>query len=355
MIYTKNRIYSLDFLRVIATILIVMHHYQQLMHVYFDGSLNFYGDDFYFGYIVEFFFILSCFFCKMDKNVELKEYMMHRCHRLLPLLTISVIVYEVLIYIYGCLGGSQWLFDNKIDVWGTVITALGLQAGGVFSNPMINSPTWYISVLLLCYLLYHIATSYAFKHNYYANIVYIIIIILSIGITTYDINLPFINATSSRGYISFFVGILLHEGMNTFNDRHKKGYIISVLLVICLTWCMIYHLEWMKNGLNYILIFIYFPCIVHIFTSKAITRIFNFRVFGLLGKISYDVYIWHCPFFLFCYILVELGVKLNFARYRYMLLYTCCAYAIGTVSYFFLDRPITKTINKHRIKEYSGT
>lgn len=341
---TINRIYSLDFLRIIATLIIVMHHYQQLMRVFFDGPVNFYGDEFYFGYLVEFFFILSGYLCVIrEKN--LKDYMTHRCARLLPLLAISVIVYEVLIYLYGLLNGTDWKFGTEINIWGSIITALGLQSGGAFANPMINSPTWYISVLLLCYLLYYLVTSYAVSHNFNVNIVYGIVIICSISALTFEVNLPFMNYESARGYLSFFVGILLHKIINKYHDNGYKKYVVSSILVIWLTWCMINHLEWMSNGLNYILIFIYYPCIILLFTSNFIEKILNFKWLGTLGKISYDVYIWHCPFFLLLYIFVELGLKLNFSRYRYMLLYTCMACIVGAISYFIIDKPITKKIH----------
>ena len=51
---THNRDYSLDILRIAATILIVFHHYQQCTGAFFEGRLNFYNGRFYFGYIVEF-------------------------------------------------------------------------------------------------------------------------------------------------------------------------------------------------------------------------------------------------------------------------------------------------------------
>ena len=49
---------GLDIIKVIATIIIVFHHYQQVTGVIFDG-INFYGGKFPFGYVVELFFIIS--------------------------------------------------------------------------------------------------------------------------------------------------------------------------------------------------------------------------------------------------------------------------------------------------------
>ena len=55
----NERKYSLDVLRIIATILIVFHHYGQVTGLYLEGHINYWNGRFYFGYVVEFFFLLS--------------------------------------------------------------------------------------------------------------------------------------------------------------------------------------------------------------------------------------------------------------------------------------------------------
>lgn len=59
---SNNRNYSLDVIRIVATILIVFHHYQQIFAVTYPSGVNYYGGQFYFGYMVELFFVLSGFF-----------------------------------------------------------------------------------------------------------------------------------------------------------------------------------------------------------------------------------------------------------------------------------------------------
>lgn len=56
----KKNIDWLDLLKAVAVTLIVFHHYQQSFGVTFPG-LNFYGGKFYFGNLVEFFFLVSGF------------------------------------------------------------------------------------------------------------------------------------------------------------------------------------------------------------------------------------------------------------------------------------------------------
>ena len=142
----KERDYSLDLLKILATVVIILHHYQQVMGVHFDNGINFFGGTFYFGLVVELFFILSGYvifpYVKKiyDHNISFSNFFIKRWIRLFPLLLISAVVCEMIWFF------CQPYYDGSgITFWGTVINALGIQDGWVFANPYVNNPTWYIT------------------------------------------------------------------------------------------------------------------------------------------------------------------------------------------------------------------
>lgn len=154
----KQREYSLDFIKILATVFIVFHHYQQVIGVYFDKGINFYNGKFYFGYMVELFFVLSGYFMysyieKIQKGVTFRKFFLKRFLRLFPLMMLGAISYEVFLAIYQNMYQSSW-FDIQTTLWGTIIASLGIQDGWALPNPCVNNPTWYISVLLLCYIIF---------------------------------------------------------------------------------------------------------------------------------------------------------------------------------------------------------
>ena len=101
---------------------------------------------------------------KIKQDLNFETFFINRVKRLLPLVAIAAILYECLIYFYFRIFGEKFL-DQGLNFFGTIISILGIQAGWSFENPMINNPMWYVSVLLLCYILFYILTKISILKN----------------------------------------------------------------------------------------------------------------------------------------------------------------------------------------------
>lgn len=348
----KQREYSLDFIKICATIIIIFHHYQQVTGAYFKNKINFCNGKFYFGYIVELFFILSGFFMlsyinKIKQgNISFPKFYLKRLSRLFPLLLIGALSYEFLLIIYQHIYQSSW-YDITPTFWGVIIASFGIQDGWVLPNPCVNNPTWYISVLLLCYIIFYLLVYISKKLNIRCEYLFIFMIFLGMGIQTYDLNFPFLNGSSSRGFYSFFFGILLAEFLNK-HIINKKDVAICTMSLILMTYLIVKHYNFMSSGINYIMTFIYYPMLIVLCKSKTVKKFLNRRCIGTLGKISFDVFIWHNPFYILLYICIKLfNWNLNLNSYTTMICYAIFCYIWGSLSYYFIERPITKIIDKN--------
>ena len=207
----------MDILRIAATILIIFHHYQQTTGAFFEGHVNYYNGRMYFGYIVEFFFLLSGYLMyryvqKIQNGLSFREYYVPKFLRFAPMVLISGITYEMLLWYYTTICGKDWC-GLSVTIWGIVINALGVQDGWCFSNPHVNNPTWYISVLLLCYLVLYVIVYLARRWKIRYEYLFVFMVLLGCGVRTYGIDLPFINSDTARGFYAFFFGILIAEAM----------------------------------------------------------------------------------------------------------------------------------------------
>lgn len=346
-----KRNYSLDFLKILATIGIVFHHFQQITNAKYDGFINFWGEWFYWGYLVELFFLLSGYFMYryipsiLEGAVTLADWWKKRALRLLPWVAISAIGYECILFAYLKINGSDW-FDISITIWGTVIASLGIQEGWVFSNPSVNNPIWYISVLMACYIVFYIITALASKIKCKPTYFYITMILLGIGVGTYNINLPFLNLQMGRGYYAFFFGLLLSAYINKHGVKLKE-VIASVLCLSFFTFVFIYYPNYGASNLNYTLTFLVFPSLIVIFESKLMQRIFCQKIWGTLSAISFEVYLWHNPMFPLMYVVIKLLNRTpDFSKISSMFIFLLASWVVGALMYFLVERPVTKLLAK---------
>lgn len=103
-----NRFNSFDFLKFIAAIMIVFHHFQQVTNTKFVNG-NFYFGRIYFGYLVEFFFIISGFltaFSLSHKPIKsFKTFMLGKAIRIYPMAMLSVVAtFCIFIFYYRIIG-----------------------------------------------------------------------------------------------------------------------------------------------------------------------------------------------------------------------------------------------------------
>lgn len=285
---------SLDCIKVIATGLIICYHFQQVLGVSFD-KVNFYNGQFSFGYLVELFFIISgiCAFPwieKIETVWNFKSFYSKRMLRLLPLTAISVVVasLESVVYYYV---KKTWWFDQPFSMSGALFACLGIQTGWASNNPMINNPIWYISVLLLCYAIMYFVTWLAKRIEVSPYYFYMGLILVGIGIRSYEINLPFLNTYSARGYMSFFAGILYMKIANHL-DLKKWWIQIAAAIVFLGQVGLIYKGMTWNMGLD--VVFILWPSLLILFHSRWVKRIIQENIWSKWAEISFSVYIWHC-------------------------------------------------------------
>lgn len=348
----RNRVYALDFVKIIATICIVFHHYQQITGAIFS-KVNFYGGTFYWGYLVELFFVISGYFTykyvdaiKNDK-VTFRTFIGKKTLRLLPMVAISVVIYEILIHIYNNVYGVEY-FGKHVTVWGSIVASLGIQEGWGISNYGVNNPTWYISVLILCYVWFYVLLTISKRINISYQWLFGLMILVGIGIRTYNIELPFFNMQAARGYYAFFFGVLLCLICKKIQINTKLSVLCIVVIIVFMV-LVNYRYGWVADGFNYLMTFVFYPAIIVLCHSNFCKKVFRAKIWGVIGNISYDVYIWHTVLFILMYVVIKvLGINVNLFQVSAMICFTAITFVVGTVSHFAIEKPIQKKLFQNR-------
>lgn len=342
MSQTKQREYSLDFLKIVGTVLIMLHHFQGAFGVQY-GPVNFASGNFYFGNVVELFFMISGYFAskyieRIKCGLSFRDYYLNRIIRLVPLMFISTFVYSVC-YAIIWRGEGVWL-------WKMTVTAFGMSSGGLFNEMYVNSHFWYLSVLLICYAVFFLSTRLAANKGFNCVYSYIAVIILGTSAISYGLNLPFLNGNVGRGYMSFFIGVLVALSL--------KGKIVSnKLAAFCASvvaagfLLIIFKWDWVSYGCNYFLCFFFYPALIVLFKAPFMDRLFSHKILGTLAGISFNAYIWHMEFNVLSYsIFGVLNINVDYSTVVTELIYILIEFGIGAVSYYLIEKPVTKKITQ---------
>lgn len=348
LIMNKKRNITLDIIRIIAATLIVLHHYQQGTGIVLQ-HINFYGGKFNFGYVVELFFVISGLLVYKNledirKNKTLKEFFGKKFFRIVPLLAISVIVEAFLRYWHVVVIKGEEFGYGLLDI---IVNAFGLQQLGIFTVKAINQPTWYLSVLLLCYILFYYGVRISKRLEISCNYIFIAFAFCGAIIGTYQWNAVFVNVSIGRGLFSFFCGVILAD----FVKRHSEKSFERFILILPILFLVL--IKWKTDFINsgtflFYTIFLWLP-IVYVSVKLVSLNIAENKIVSVLGASSFGVYVWNEPL---CVVrnIVAAYLNIDMCNITAMIIFTILNWGVGVISYYLIEKTIDGYIKKLRGK-----
>lgn len=344
----RSRNYALDIIKFIAALLMVFHHFQQVM----GGSfryINFYGGRFYYGYAVELFFVISGYLLypyvqRVRCGLGFARFMGRKLKRLLPLTAITAVFYEIAYIVSRSIRfGSPK--GELFTLWGTLLSAFGLNAGGAFNSPdpSVNNPCWFVAVLLICYALFYIECRLARRLRISPVWLFAATVLLGCGVRSYGIELPFLNGYSARGYHALFFGLILAHALANGKPR-PWAYALSIACFIGLPALVVFAPDFVSQGMEYLFTFLFCSAVILLAASPAAQRLFKMPWLGALGRISFNIYLWHAGFLVLLKLLSAAGALGPCRSLGAMLLFALAMVAVGTASYYLIERPIEKRL-----------
>lgn len=295
----KMHFNSLDFIKICATFAIIFHHYQEFFKIKFD-CMNFYYGMFPYHSMVYLFFIISGFVISRYKDECLKKrcfksFIKKRAKRLLPMTALTAFMYEIALIIFAFLTKSTFNnYTTEIGIkgmgilngFGMIVTMTGTGAGWFWKGSMANEVTWYICVLLLCYVVFYFCCRITNHLHINVNYAFAGVIMVGVACGSYGAQLPFLNAYSLQGYIPFFIGVMLGEFMKKRSYSScgivfvlgTTGLILSVIYVVG----MVFYTK-AAFADDYWLMFVAFPSLIIVFFSEQVKNIFKHQIWRFFG------------------------------------------------------------------------
>ena len=326
---TKN-ILGLDILKVLSASLIVFHHYQQVFKVQFEG-INFYEGAFNFGYLVELFFMISGFLTLYSAKAGgiLRE-LMHKLQRIFPMAMLAC-VFTLLV--------KSVRSENLSALWNvkTLMANFLLIFSGwpYFSMIGINNPTWYLCILVQCYLMYYFLRWIKEK----LQVCWVIVTAVLVVLVFLGKNTGVMQSSTFRGMEAFFIGVSLCEIKDKIS---KKMWVAGCACLISLALLIL-----LPSQQRRIVVLIVFPVLILLSAwwdcaeNQAVHRTAN-----QLSRISFEVYIWHYPLMALEQMIARVwGFEVK-RTYFSMLSFTLLIWLLAWPLYKYVERPINEMIRK---------
>jgi peptidoglycan/LPS O-acetylase OafA/YrhL len=340
---------EIDGLRAIAVGAVILYHAQItiLGHQPFSGG--FIGVDIFF--VISGYLITSIILKELvtTGSFSFKHFYERRIRRILPALLFVMLASLPFAWMY-------LLPNNLLEFSKSILYSLGFSSNFYFhysgleysveglQHPFLH--TWSLSVEEQYYILFPIVLLITFKY-FRKYLIHILILgfLISLGLADW----------SSRNYpsASFYflhtrmwellAGSIIAYFEITIGHRSQNkilNFILPFIGLILIGHSIIFFNDEMYHPSFYTLSPIIGVCLVIWFSNKdeLFTKIISTRLFVGIGLISYSLYLWHYPIFVF-------AAKLNISDGNIFikLLMGVFILILSTVSYYFIEKPFRGT------------
>lgn len=358
-----NRKYysGLDLLRILAAFAVAFffHYAIVLGGSPFRGSLvgdflNTNG-----GYVVELFFIISGFVIYNAYSERIRDgkciftrFLSDRIIRLYPTVIITVIVICIFMWTGYALYNEPITDNANVSIIAIILNIAGLNGGTISeaAGMSVNGPSWYISVLLVCYILFFLIIKLCRQSEGMENVCFVFLIIVGIFLYFHPIQVTFLLMSSARGYVFFFIGVLIAKLQQRVEWRGKILLCtMSIALVFMYAFAYNYDLI-INNGLEAGLAVVC-PIVIFFINFTPIEYICRNKVVKFLGGISYGVFMWNMPVFIGVLFVERIcGASFDYKDVLTYIIIVSINLVCGAISYILIDKKLVNKIKQIRVK-----
>jgi peptidoglycan/LPS O-acetylase OafA/YrhL len=233
----------------------------------------------------------------------------------------------------------------------------GHNYGGGFLNPTL----WSVGAELWAYLVFFGLCVLYRKHK--SKLLFTIPIFMSLIAINYDkavtdktLRIDFASFFVAEVFTAFFIGMFtfwLYD-YSKKSPRLKKIFSITPLIVIFVfIFCLVtgnryFNVAGNRADYHTILSVIFFPAvIIAVLNVKVLRNFFSLGLFRWLGNLSFSVYVWHYPVFVFLSY-VHRHIDFNIESKKVILIVFAIILVVSHFSYYFFEVPVQKFIrNKY--------
>ncbi|MBA4417148.1 MAG: hypothetical protein C0392_04460 [Syntrophus sp. (in: bacteria)] len=359
---------SLNGLRFIAALFVVIHHIEQFKHIF--GLENYWGNSFILimGDLgVTFFFVLSGYLISyllfvekdLSNGISLKNFYVRRILRIWPLYYLIVVIslfilpHLQFLYVPGLTDAVKENLLTKSVLFMSVFPNLALV---LFPPVPFGSHSWSIGVEEQFYLIWPVFMKYAKR---YLRVVLYVIFFYVIIKGVLILCLTFLKAEpvlfGTLKLINEYVGMtridcmaiggigayILYKRMPILKILYNRFFQALLYLIVFVFFLRPVYFPWINNEVYSILF-----CLIILNLSSNEKSFFSLenRLFDYLGRISYGIYMYHPLCLVTAIYLLKTVLKGTNLNHSFVVYFLSIAFTIlmSAISYTFFESPFLK-------------
>jgi len=198
-----------------------------------------------------------------------------------------------------------------------------LQAGGglTYVQPY-NYPTWFVSSLLICYLLYF-AVTYHTKNTTQYRCCLVALVLIGYILTKNIWTVFFLYTANGFAVLAFFLGVMIGDAYPLLTAHRKRQLLVGSAAILIIVGFMAVRFGFHNITTNIASLFSFFICPEVLFIALAcppVVKILQWKPIRFLGKISTSIFFWHVVLHeVFMTEIYSLGILPEIYEVRYVL------------------------------------
>lgn len=305
------------------------------------------------------FFVMSGFLMhqRSEKRIEegtlkFSTYLIHKMKKFYPFMLFTTLVvfavehigYDKLgYYPMHASGGEQ-----RYSFFALILSALGIQSGWISEGDTlsVNGPSWFISVLMICYILYYVIVRTLWKDPRIRTALFVLFMILGIVCSLHPISFPLLYQSVGRGLWGFFSGVLLGIVVEYMSDETKRKGCVPVFLIM-LTVGVI---SWRTADTDGPIWFTYIQwiCILYLgLYGRVCKASLSWKPMVFLGERSMSIFLGNLPIFTVTAFLDKVfGWGLNYGSVKVWAMLFLVSVLTAVITYQIFERWMVARISR---------
>ncbi len=313
----------------------------------------------YASYFVDLFFVISGFimvYVYKDKikqgNIGFVDFTKKRLVRFYPMMVLALVLLLVLQLVHQKVDGMFFAYELVYDnsVMSFLLNLLCLHGTGLVGISF-NAPTWYLSIVLIMYMIFYVVTYHTRKNNM-ENVAYVGLFLLGLTIAIKGYPTVFLNC---RGLVGFFAGCILCEACYRFEMLSKKTkdivtwLVFGALIVFCGVSAIYSHAIYGRNDIVVVVyvLLIWVPIVFLAVENSFVRNVLKVRPLRFLGKISFSMYVLHFPVMIAIDLVnVGLGFNVTYDSPKAFIVYAVAVFIAAIAGHYIVERNLNKIFKR---------